>query len=384
MTLVPGDPGWPSPDWRGFDAATGPIMSETGHSVRADGNRPRQSGLKEENGMDIETPRMGWITWEVQRRNRSLSQALGIPLFEIIEKRPRLLRYALCSFRTVSLILKHRFPIWICQSPSLVLATLSVICGRLLGLQVLVDAHNAAVEQAEQAGLLAAIGRWSLRHATRVIVSNERLADRVRRLRARPSVLSDPLPLLGSELDPNHDAERESATVFAICTWADDEPFDELLRAAELLPEQVVIHVTGDSKGRERNVLNRLPSNVRLLGFIDEHEYVERLVNCDVAIDLTTREDCLVCGGYEAVSAGRPLILSDTMALREHFRFGTLFTCNDARSIGTAIMQALTDNSRLTDDMEYGRSVMRDEWNGHCAALLADLDDGNRAGKRAA
>jgi len=59
-----------------------------------------------------------------------------------------------------------------------------------------------------------------------------------------------------------------------------------------------------------------MSDNLTLTAFIDDNAYVTLLYSCDLIVDLTTREDCLVCGAYESVSAEKPLLLSDTTALR--------------------------------------------------------------------
>jgi glycosyltransferase involved in cell wall biosynthesis len=47
----------------------------------------------------------------------------------------------------------------------------------------------------------------------------------------------------------------------------------------------------------------------------------------------------MVCGAYEAVSLGKPLILSDTDVLREYFDQGCVFTYNETVNIRDAILK---------------------------------------------
>ena len=54
-------------------------------------------------------------------------------------------------------------------------------------------------------------------------------------------------------------------------------------------------------------------------------EYVSMLYSVDATIDLTNRENCLVCGAYESVAAGKPMILSKTQALMEYFNKGAVY-----------------------------------------------------------
>jgi len=192
------------------------------------------------------------------------------------------------------------------------------------------------------------------------------LAIRVERLGAKTLVLPDALPEV-PEQNQSDIPGKESARLLFICTWASDEPFDEVIRAGHLLPAGVELLITGDSRGKEKNVEGGLPESVQILGFVDDEEFTRHLVEADVIIDLTKRQDCLVCGGYEAVAAGKPLIVSDTKALREFFRFGTIFTNNDAASIASAISRSLHERPRLTREMQRGREVFRKEWDTYYA-----------------
>lgn len=332
--------------------------------------------------MDADDLSMGWITWEVQQRNRSMARELDIPLYEITERRSRLLRYLFCTIRTLRILGTRGHRVWICQNPSIVLSAIAVCWGRITGHRIVIDAHNAAIENAEKRALLSVIDSWSLRNAAGVIVSNPRLAERAQRLGAQSLVLPDPLPRIDGLPGNPHGSGSGVSNVFVVCTWSDDEPFGAVLRAAQLVPDGVVISISGDSKGREREEMARLPPNVRILGFVDSDEYVDRLSGANVVVDLTSREDCLVCGGYEAVAAGRPLILSDTAALRDHFRHGTVFTRDEPRAIADAIMYALVNQARLTADAKHGRSVMSLEWNDYCSAVLAAIRSGMPATPR--
>lgn len=71
-----------------------------------------------------------------------------------------------------------------------------------------------------------------------------------------------------------------------------------------------------------------------------------------MVVDLTAIEDCLVCGAYEAVALGRPLVTSDTAALRDYFRLGTVYTRHDSQSLAAAMTHALAHRTRLASEMQ--------------------------------
>jgi hypothetical protein len=51
-------------------------------------------------------------------------------------------------------------------------------------------------------------------------------------------------------------------------------------------------------------------------------------------------DDCLVCGAYKALEAGKYLILNRKKALQEYFTHGTVFTENHAQGIAAAVRVA--------------------------------------------
>jgi glycosyltransferase involved in cell wall biosynthesis len=150
--------------------------------------------------------------------------------------------------------------------------------------------------------------------------------------------------------------------VLFVCSWAADEPYMEVIEAARLLGPDVDILITGNSRGREHKIGRGLPSNVVLTGFLDDSAYDELLQDSDLVIDLTAREDCLVCGAYEAMAASRPLLLSDTRALRQYFDRGTLFTSNHADDIARQTRTALTQLPEMAREMQLLKESRSAEW----------------------
>lgn len=310
-----------------------------------------------------------WLTWERQRRNRTASAALGADLVEIEDLPTPAIRYPRSLLRTVSVLLRRRPRLLFAQNPSLVLATLAVRYGRLTGTPVVIDAHNSALEMAAQRNLAGRLARHVLRNASLTIVSNDALTSIVRGHGGRAAVLPDPLP----ELPGEPAVLRGAFNVLFICTWAEDEPYLEVLKAAEALGEDIRLYVTGRSKGRERALGRPLPKNVELTGFVSEAEFIALLRGADLIVDLTTREDCLVCGAYEAVAVTKPLLLSDTRALRSYFHSGTVFTDNSADDIARKILEA----RRRRDELQAGiirlKQEIGDNWRVQQQALLHQL-----------
>jgi glycosyltransferase involved in cell wall biosynthesis len=137
-----------------------------------------------------------------------------------------------------------------------------------------------------------------------------------------------------------------------------------------LVSEGTRIYISGKGPLEQRQV----PSNVVLTGYLPRKQYEDLLHSITAVIVLTTAEDNLVCGGYEAVAAGKPLILSDTRALRELFGRGAVFTRNQAEAIAKAMDAVLDHAPARRGEVEALRAEMNVMWRSQWLQLLQALD----------
>ncbi len=114
---------------------------------------------------------------------------------------------------------------------------------------------------------------------------------------------------------------------------------------------------------------------IRIGGFLPEDEFVALLAGSDLIVDLTTRDDCLVCGAYEAVALEVPMVLSDTPALRDYFTSGRIFSSNDAAGIREGILTARRDHARLQREVAELKESLLGPWNRNFERLLAELGE---------
>lgn len=289
-----------------------------------------------------------WVTWERQIRNRSMSNELGVPLYELISERSRLTRYIALSTETLKIFWKERPRTVFVQNPSIVLASLAVISSKLFGFMLLVDSHNSGIYPLERRSrVLNVIADWIMKSADVTIVTNQFLASEVNKRGGEAYVMPDPIPTL---ITNSRLSEVQPPSILFICSWAEDEPYAEVMEAVRDL--DMVLYVTGNyKKSLSPEELKELPKNVVLLGFVDRATYDSYLNSVDVVLDLTTREYCLVCGAYESVSAEKPMIISDTKVNREVFNQGAVYSGSNSASIRVAIQEAITNIDKLTDEV---------------------------------
>lgn len=281
-----------------------------------------------------------WITWEFQRRNLGLSAALDWPLIQIEICSNPFLRYLLSLHRTLRIVMQKRPAVVAVQNPSIVLAVFGVLLSNVFKFKLIVDAHNSGIYPREGGcSVLMAVANWVQRKADLTIVTNCSLKNVVSSHGGRAVVLPDRLPdVPKGTIDKKLEGE---VNIVFICTFSNDEPYEEVIEAARLISNNVVIYITGRYEGKVES--KNMPSNIRLQGFLDEVSYWSLLKSSDIVMDLTTREDCLVCGAYEAVSLDKPLILSDTVAIRYYFNQGCVYVGDSRDEIASGVNSAIRD-----------------------------------------
>ena len=312
--------------------------------------------------------RPAWITWQVHRRTREIARAMGFALHELLPDRAGPGKYPSLVGRTLRVLRRRRPTHLIVQCPSVVLGVLAATLRPLLGFRLIADLHNEAVQPFNYSGAayLAAIRRIH-RSADLGLVTNAGLETTVENNGGHPFVLPDRIPCLTPAL-----RELNDRRVTFVCTYAPDEPWREVLKASSLLPPGTTVAVTGRPP-REAELL--AGSRVHLTGFLDDDNYVDLLASSAVIMDLTAMPDCLVCGGYEAVALGRPLVTSDTAALRSYFRRGTVYTSHAPVALAAAVEHALGRRSELERQVPVLASELRSDWDARASTLARLLEE---------
>jgi len=99
-----------------------------------------------------------------------------------------------------------------------------------------------------------------------------------------------------------------------------------------------------------------------MTGFIPDDLFIQMIYSCDAVIVLTTVEDCLVCGAYEAVAAEKPCILSCTETLVGYFQECAIYTDNSPDDIVKKINYTIANKDNIIDKLRFRREVIEKEW----------------------
>ena len=207
-----------------------------------------------------------------------------------------------------------------------------------------------------------------MRKADLTIITNRLLAAAVEDQGGRPFTLPDripePPPLSVSKLCGEFNA-------VLISTFAPDEPVAAVFDAVR--GANIELYVTGNHRKLTPAAAQRAPSNVHLTGFLSEREYWTLLQSADAIIDLTLMDNCLVCGAYEALAVGKPMLLSKNRAGVELFGDSALYTDNDAADIRRMLEQLKRECARLARASVAKRAELAAGWSARAERLAQIL-----------
>jgi glycosyltransferase involved in cell wall biosynthesis len=283
------------------------------------------------------------------------------------------IRWIDLSIRTVRLLRHSRPEVLFVQNPSLALTMLATALRPVFRYFLVVDAHNEGIRPFDRPySWVRRLTRWLLRSADVTIVTNEALAADVTAAGGYALTLPDRLPAV-----PHPDAEPadpvEPADIVVVATFRPDEPIAAIMAAAAMTPTARVA-VTGPAD-RFRETAAPVPPNVRLTGFLPDPSFWRQLASAQVICDLTLKPDCLVCGAYEALAVGKPMVLSDNPPTRELFGPAAELTTADAEDIATAFRRSLAGCDRLEAGALALREAYPRRWQRQADAVRRAIDE---------
>ncbi len=317
-----------------------------------------------------------WIAWERQRRSLNLSRRVGARLFVFEGSRVRAVRYLVSGLKTLRVLFSSRHHIVFVQNPSMMLASLACLLKPWLGYWLVVDRHsnfafgrNASYSLVR--GLLSRLSVYTIRKADLTLVTNRELAGRVTSEGGRPFVLPDPFPEPPGERDGRSHAGLE---ILFVCSWAADEPIAEVVEACRSLQGRVTVFASGRPKKRYASILQRAPANFVCTGFLPDPEYFRLMAGVDAVMAITRRPATLVCGAYEAISLGKPVILGDSAALRDYFDRGAVYSDCSPGDLVKKIDVVAGALPRYANEVKALHAARAREWEETLVVLNGHLD----------
>lgn len=310
-----------------------------------------------------------WITWERQRRSIELASEFGCKLFILESDRGIIIRYIICLTSTLVVLLKNRPKIVFVQNPSLFLALQAVLLKPFFRYVLVVDRHtNFKFDKRRSKNvkwmLFWRISNFTLRFADYTIVTNEPLNRIVKVLGGRGIVLQDKLPAMLTTKDYPMGSGGLKSALF-VCTFAYDEPVDEIIQAFSDFSDKYTLYISGNWKRKwaAEYELEALPVNVVLTGFLTEGDYKALMAKVDAVIVFTTNDYTLTCGAYEALSLKKPTLLSDKKVLVDYFGESCLY-CREQSVVSISkVLDKLFSDEWLKENERKDKIVtLEKEW----------------------
>lgn len=248
--------------------------------------------------------------------------------------------------------------VFIMAPPIFAVATVYIYC---LSRKVpyVIDCHSGVFESKKW--------RWSLpllrffgRRAAAVIVTNITHRNIVDSWPANSVILSDPPPTIPALSDEGQKFLDEEYVV-VINSFSPDEAVGEMLSAAARIPE-VKFYVTGNTDRAKADWLANSPVNVTFTGWLPDDQYWYLLKHANALVSLTTNDNTILRGGWEAMYLGQPLFISKTQTLMDYFHSGTVFVKNTPDEIAEGIASGLAIESQLRREMHQLREEKIREW----------------------
>jgi len=302
-----------------------------------------------------------WIAWEQHRRTREIAASMkDVQLFALDMNAGRWIRYPILLLKSLEVLWAQKPDTVIIQNPSMVLALFMVTVGRLFVKNIVVDAHNEGIRP------YYATHHWLLplyafvqKRSKLTIVTNASLAREVCKNGGRPFILEDKIPQIKAAAQV---ALKGDYNIVFVCTFEKDEPFSEVIDSGAYLDPGTCIYITGQYSKLSKEIITSAPANIIFTGYLSEQDYKNLLHSCDVVMDLTLMDDCLVCGAYEAVALNKPMILTHTKALKNYFTRGAVYTGNRSHEIAASVETAIKRLPALKKEIVTLKTELQQAW----------------------
>ncbi|VAW54778.1 hypothetical protein MNBD_GAMMA06-598 [hydrothermal vent metagenome] len=303
-----------------------------------------------------------WTAWHVSQRSRNLASELELQVFEKVIENNLLSRHLFSSIWTIYTFLKVR-PEKIYIQYSFLLLVIAAGYKKLAPypVSIICDCHTKALRRKVSGSigkLFWFLKKKSFQSVNISIVSNIEMKHDIEKLTMRYCVLPDKIPRVSANASRDI---NETHCVF-VCSYAADEPLNDVIAAAERLDGSVKMFCTGKIPANMKHLKANPHKNIIFTDFLSQVEYYNLISNADCVLALTTEEGCLQCAGYEALSAEVPMILSDTTALKAYFEDAAIYVKHSAQDLEIGVRKAIKSRSDLLYRMSRVREAREYEY----------------------
>ena len=273
-----------------------------------------------------------------------------------------LFKYLMQSIRSLFILFQEKPDVVFVMSPPIIACApvflYKIFCKRI---KIVIDAHTAAFTHQRWAKK-DQLNSFFTSRAAFTIVTNANLGKIVNeKWNGAHEVVTDvPIKFIFST-NQNVEMSKRSKIITLVNTFAPDEPLINFLEAVVNLPG-IQVFITGKIKTKDRKIISSQPSHVIFTDFLTDMDYAQLLKQSDIICALTTRDNTMQRGAYEAIYLGKPIITSNWNILRDNFPIGAVHVDNTPNAIFDGILYAIKNLNQLTEDAAKLRERKLEIW----------------------
>lgn len=280
-----------------------------------------------------------------------------------------LLKYFFQTIKTSIILIKETPDIVIVMSPPVFANIIVYIYCKLFFKRYIIDAHTGAFKDNIWKNVQF-LQKFFSKKALFSIITNQYLAEIVKHWEGDYLIIPD-IPIIPSEIIPA--SLKAGINITLINTFSPDEPLDVFLEATRKLPE-INFYITGKINKKTATYTNNIPKNVTFTNFLPEANYYGQIVSSDLVVVLTTRDQTMLRGAYEAIYLNKPVIISNWNVLRKNFAKGAIFIDNSVNGIESGIKEACSKLEQLTTEAKDLRKNKIEIWKKNKQSILARIN----------
>ncbi|KNH27039.1 hypothetical protein ACS77_12835 [Pseudomonas syringae] len=313
---------------------------------------------------------IAWVGY--QRRADTMKQYWAYDILHLPnrfkKKYTRPFDYLIKSFKTIkALFVGKPEVVWVQLPPSPVLhiaLAYKFFVNRRL--KIIADAHNSLLRKQ----WITFPGTVSLLNKIdAVVVHNFKVKEELSHagVNAENIFILEDLPC---DFKASPASDHQTPYVLFPCSFDIDEPIEVVINAAREMPH-INFLITGKHEGKlSEALIESMPANIKLTGFLSKLIFEQLLCNANVVLGLTTRDNVQLSVANEAVSAGRPMALSNTTVLRSLFSDAAVFVETlDPQSIKFGVSQLIENEELYKEKSALLKAKRIKRWKGQAELL---------------
>lgn len=316
-----------------------------------------------------------WITWHQQARSKNLAKLLGLRLYEKQIDNNFISRHVGSFLWTCKILIKERPKVVYIQLSFLLLIAVCLYKKiRNEDIYIVTDCHTKALRRSMRNDslpnkFLRMIKLNCFKLVDLSIISNSEMIEDMEVLNENYIILPDKIPDM-KDLDILSNASDTNTTnyVVMVCSYAVDEPYLEMINAANYLPDDLTIYMTGKPPEEVKSI-KYIPQNLQFTGYVSFEKYYRLIANAKCIVGLTTEKGCLQSCAYEGLAVKTPMVLSNTDALKNYFENSAIYTKHDAKSIAKSIKTAIRNKNELISVIRNVKSQRDKQFNKQISKL---------------